>query len=245
MERRYIDVISERDAVGLRHERRDCTVVALALVTGQSYVAAHEVLASRYGRKDGHGLAFSGLFVHPTDSSPVSHFGFSWEPVPLSDLMLANGGHRPTTCKIHKFLHPQGRFLIFVRRHVLAAVNGRVRDWSMDNRLRPQRVIQVYESSGKPVSSLCTASRMRASLRLATKGVRSLDTVRPPMREGNCSRVWDICDELSRDFYLEGLDPAEEFRGLLVEVLDAAYHRGIPENTAKTQFYRWKKWTFS
>lgn len=95
--------------VAFAFERRDCTVRALALFAGLSYLAAHQLMALA-GRKDGGTLR--GVHYRPVMDRYGEHITTA----------------RPRT--LQRFLreHPSGAFLLEMRGHVVAVIDGRIED---------------------------------------------------------------------------------------------------------------------
>jgi hypothetical protein len=96
--------------------RNDCTVRAIAAVTGAPYDAAYEWIAAG-GRKSGKRFKLkpffaANVFLHDAD------WRFAWTPYP------AVKGERRMNVIAFVATHPRGRYVIQVSKHVIAVVDG-------------------------------------------------------------------------------------------------------------------------
>jgi hypothetical protein len=120
-------------------ETNDCAIKAICLVTGADYRTVREMLAER-GRR-----ARKGTYT--ADSlAVIRDLGF--EPWQLSYLEMREivsrypGCHKNlrhiTTHHPRRFAQvwPKGRFLIQVRGHICAVIEGQLHDWSANKALR-------------------------------------------------------------------------------------------------------------
>jgi hypothetical protein len=118
-------------------EKRDCAVVAVALMVGITYDEAHDALKAA-GRKDragtpmpciAHGMRLLG---HPILNAP--HLGII-KSYPGIHSTLKN----VTTHHFRRFENvwrDAPDFMILSRNHILAVIGGKVQDWSVNNTLR-------------------------------------------------------------------------------------------------------------
>ena len=113
-------------------EKNDCTVIALAVVTGATYGEAHETMR-RCGRKVGRGYPLR----HVLDRALARH---NCEATGLAH----HKGMGKTTKGIN--LPRDHRYLVFVRGHVLAVQYGLVKDWTDD---RAKRIRAIYKVERK------------------------------------------------------------------------------------------------
>ena len=130
-----------RDCVAESHrlkETNDCTVKALAIVTGESYAAVHKKL-KRAGRKNHH-------VVHRHIQEKVlKRFGFNlvrWRVNSRTTRALERNGEIPSV----------GAFLIYSGSHVSAYTEGRVRDWAKNKLKRVEGVWRVEPIKRRPRS---------------------------------------------------------------------------------------------
>lgn len=118
-------------------EKNDCAVKAVALILDLSYADAH-LLLKTHGRIDKRGTPES-VIKKALESKNIT----------IEERNISN---YKTIKSIGKRLPAQKRFLIFTRKHVLAARNQQVHDWTRGRLHRPQR---LWELSGD-VFSPCT-----------------------------------------------------------------------------------------
>lgn len=131
------------------HEENDCTVRALANASGMPYKLAHKILA-KAGRKERHGML--------TDQySPVyERLGFT-----LESIHGTTRGARYLSHKTGRAPQPgitldnllnrlgYGRYIIKIRGHVLAVVDGKVLDYG--HNAAGSRVQAVYKLAKQAV----------------------------------------------------------------------------------------------
>lgn len=103
-------------------ERNDCTVVALAAVTGYPYGAVHRALERR-GRLDRRGCPYTVWLPALID------LGWTY-----ADAMPLTGGRVKTVITAKQWLERNApretRFLVHQTRHVAAYVDGTLLDWA-------------------------------------------------------------------------------------------------------------------
>ena len=112
-------------------EKLDCTVIAYAIVTGISYAESHDALR-RAGRKNGHGFWLQ---------QSTNLYKLMREQNCKALHMPLHRVKRKTTKTIQ--LPRDHRYLVFVRKHVLAVQYGLVKDWSDGRALRIQEVYRI------------------------------------------------------------------------------------------------------
>ena len=108
-------------------EGKDCAVRALTAVSGRQYKHVHE-FCKFYGRRKGGGTAWSTI----------------WATAHALNLkkMETNRFTAKTVTTLERQLPKKGKFLISTRRHILAAVDGKIIDWTKGRR---HRVLRVWE----------------------------------------------------------------------------------------------------
>lgn len=125
-------------------ETNDCTVKAIALVTGATYVEAHAALA-KHGRKNGKGCCQS------VQNAALRDLGYKLTAVSIRDRFISKypGTHKnlksATTHHMKRFneVWADGKtYLVYVRAHVAAVVDGVNLDWTVG---RAKRVLNVFE----------------------------------------------------------------------------------------------------
>lgn len=118
-------------------ETRDCSVKALAILTGASYAAAHAALKAA-GRTDRQGAWSSDM------KRAAATLGFSFERVNLQPI-IQQYPERHQTLKSVTSYHParfrrawkdQPDMLMETSGHFLAFKGGKVHDWSASRALR-------------------------------------------------------------------------------------------------------------
>lgn len=132
---KYDELRKQSDSFG---EYRDCAVVATAIACRVKYKDAHAALKSA-GRRDR-----KGTHRHTTWTAITKVLDCQIEkhPRPRQD-----NGSRYTTLTIGKRF-PRGYYLVFVKNHVAAMVNGKVLDWTEGRRHRVQEVWKVTVPRG-------------------------------------------------------------------------------------------------
>lgn len=109
-----------------RGERADCTVCAVALLTNADYDEAHRAM-HRAGRNYRHSASLSSIL----------------EALRSLGAWVSPGIPPPAkTVRTVERVLPPGRFLVVTSKHVLAAVDGEILDWTKG---RLHRVIRLYE----------------------------------------------------------------------------------------------------
>lgn len=112
------------------NENNDCTVKALTAATGLPYDDCHKALAKQ-GRKPRKGCHF-----HTVGKRAAADLGFLMETMDWRDYDAKTMISAERDRKLAK-----GRYVLQVRRHVAALVDGKVIDWSQGRR---HRINDVY-----------------------------------------------------------------------------------------------------
>ena len=118
----------ERDSMGMG-ERKDCAVRAVTAVSNLPYEYVHKVFAE-CGRKPKRGTPFHVT----TKVLKKLNIWTDWMKPPVG---------AKTICSLKKKLPKKGRFLVRVRGHILAAVDGNIVDWTEGRRHRIKEFYQV------------------------------------------------------------------------------------------------------
>ena len=122
----------ESDSMG---ERNDCTVCAVAVACQIPYAEAHQYLRS-LGRKRGHGWFeanhWRGMRHISGYIDNLNKIGIEYEKIEVRSR---------TVSQIERELRT-GHYMVKVRGHVLALVNGKVEDWTAG---RKHQIKAVYK----------------------------------------------------------------------------------------------------
>ncbi len=111
-------------------EKNDCAVKAVAIVANADYDEVHAIMAE-LGRKDGKGTPFEiiwetlrrlGVWVGPKDHAAVRY---------------------AKTVRYLPAALPKGRWLVYTRGHILAVVDGEVKDWTEGRRHQPKFAVEI------------------------------------------------------------------------------------------------------
>jgi len=97
------------------HEKRDCTVRALSAAAGLPYIEAHGIMRS-YGRKDRYGVYMSEV-LGAMKAAPINGFIIT----PIGDTGITLKRYIESYCQA-------GRFLLLIRGHALAVLDGVIHD---------------------------------------------------------------------------------------------------------------------
>lgn len=127
------------------NEKNDCTVKAVALLTGATYATAHAAMA-RFGRQPGKGAS------NFSTERAIMALGFRLTPVETrtmiqrypkghSDVLKSVTSHHPR--RFPKAWTDGNAYLAFTAGHALAIVNGVCHDWSANKALRIYRLLKV------------------------------------------------------------------------------------------------------
>lgn len=130
-------------------ETNDCTVRAVAACTEGRYAEAHALFAM-HGRKHRRGSTIAAML------NVLKQMGCEVERVETRCIYYQNQGVKPLSAKtIRTFLRKRGlkgrKFILNVRGHVAAVVDGVCYDWTAagwDGKPRQHRIIDVYEVKG-------------------------------------------------------------------------------------------------
>lgn len=130
-----------------RKESNDCTVIAMAMVTGKPYDECHRLLKEA-GRQDGKG------FNSHIMMSVIKGCGFELKRIPCLDQIAKYPGRHANKSFITS--HHPARFnsvwkdgktyLGFTINHVLAIIDGDVHDWSTDKSLQIRWLYEVVKA---------------------------------------------------------------------------------------------------
>ena len=193
------------DAESARYgERNDCVVKALTAISELPYGTVHEVCRLA-GRKRGRGMhMYKWLPLIDTVGCKVT--GKKYEP-------KKPDGSGYTMKTILKGLHPNKKYLVHVRGHVAAVVNGKIVDWSAG---RQHRVKTVYEIDGDGEVMYTKPAQPKA---FTPKSWTH--------RKGACVDIWAYCDA-HRD------EDPKMIRFALIE-------KGFNRNTVNRQVNEWRK----
>jgi hypothetical protein len=129
------------DSIG---ERNDCTVKALALITGATYLEAHSLLKAK-GRKNGKGCE---IFIV---ESAARQLGFNLTTMNLKSFIQRYPGRAKELRNLttHQPLRyaaawkDGAAYLAFTSTHALAIVDGVCHDWSVNKAMRITRLVKV------------------------------------------------------------------------------------------------------
>lgn len=196
-------------------ETKDCSVKAVAFVCKVSYDTAHAALRKQ-GRRNRKG-AYTGQIINACAS-----LGFKVEQI--NPYQVHRTGAKTVRTAEGKFA---GNCLIFVRGHVLASVDGRIKDWTEG---RMHRLLAVYRVT-------------RTGEEAAPVEPTPVPTVKPqPQRKprtGVTARVRSVMEAAwiahGGPISAQGIKLAvENAKRLLVA-------EGINRNTINTQIHHWKK----
>lgn len=137
----YAKLRSDSDAM---NERGDCSVVAVAAVTGVPYNVAHKAMSDA-GRRRGTGAHMSQI------ERAVESLGYKMNRIDMRDKIRQYPGRHATALSNVTTHHPDrfkhvwadGNIYIFsTRSHVAAVVNGENVDWTKG---RAKRCVAIYK----------------------------------------------------------------------------------------------------
>jgi len=141
----------------LEGEHNDCVVRAATAASQRPYPEVHEIFA-RHGRENGKGVgtkaslpAFAELGMRYVQCE--HRFTHSWVPGhEFYSRKHGYGGWRDshhscvqrTDMTVAKFLrtHREGRFVVYVKGHAFAVINGQI--WDMASHVRGRRYVEGY-----------------------------------------------------------------------------------------------------
>lgn len=125
-----------RTAEGFERERNDCAVRAMSLVLNRPYSEVHQDLAAR-GRRDGRGTRNTII----SDSMLVLTADVGQRAIESEWLHVRTKA--PTLATFVRE-RPHGRYLVLVRGHALAVIDGVVHDWTNGGSGARSRVIKYW-----------------------------------------------------------------------------------------------------
>lgn len=135
--KKYEKVKQERNAKGFGYECSDCSVLSLAIVCRTDYATAHEAMR-KAGRKDRRG-AFTYQSVNALHS-----LGFKAEFLDVEAIRRRHGSGI-TYKTVGKYI-PKGYYLVRVKGHIAACVNGVIEDWADGRKHRIKDIIKVTKT---------------------------------------------------------------------------------------------------
>lgn len=208
------DRLRERSA--FRGEKNDCSVVAVAVVTGLDYDTAHAQLKAA-GRKDRRGPSYDVIFKVLKDNG--------LETVKLTSEFL---GHSIRT--LGPLLPQDGIFMVGMRKHVAGIRDGNVEDWSQ---FRKKHVEAVWK--------LVPAGTMYEGAKISLERKRNIVV----HYEKPTQAVWTIADILFSQYEpkpthmeLSSRKWWGKFRAMVSAECQA---NGINATTAAVQTGKWMK----
>ena len=110
METNFIQTDGGRSAAGYHFETDDCAVRSLAVVCGVEYRKAHNLL-KRWGRRNGKPFALCAFLCRRN----VLNTENEWMPFGIRRGIRVNDFLQ---------LYPQGSYIVYVRAHVFAVIDG-------------------------------------------------------------------------------------------------------------------------
>ncbi len=119
-------------------EWNDCTVMATALACDMEYLDAHDI-CSELGRRKGGRLNTVWKLI-----PRLKDLGYRVRAFDREELIQGNGSMYTMVSIVRKL--GVGRYIVQVRGHVAAVVDGEVLDWTAGRR---HRVLRIWEIGGK------------------------------------------------------------------------------------------------
>lgn len=113
-------------------ENRDCTVIAVAAAFDTSYEHAHWHLRNKCSRPKNRGIRFDMVFPGSVPEGVVERIGYKLD------------GNNITVGRFCKE-NPEGRYVVLVRGHALAVIDGEIYDHSYKPRRHVQAVYKVLD----------------------------------------------------------------------------------------------------
>jgi hypothetical protein len=111
-------------------EHADCAVRALSNLLDCSYGLAHRKLA-KHGRKHGKGSPWYSIRLATKEICEMKSRTVSWHGYPEYSAAASKfGGYNVQTIGQFQRSHPKGVYLIAMRGHVVAVVDGELIDWT-------------------------------------------------------------------------------------------------------------------
>jgi len=203
-------------------EKRDCAVIATAVVTGLPYDPVHTLFHS-FGRRNRCGT-----------------------PMPVTHRVLAHLNHK--LHDITKFFSPssvrslapqlpsKGKFLIRTRGHIVAVVDGFVHDWSSMRKLYVQSIYQVLTTDETESDPFLISKPSAPTPRLRRF---SIDTSRPTYAVHEIAHnLWSM-EQNSISNVVSPLDRKRYLSTFRAKVVAEAQLHGIHKTTASVQVGKW------
>lgn len=123
-------------------ERNDCVVRAISNVSGKHYDEVHALL-KKYGRKDRSGTRWE------TCEKALDSLGYKAVYIGTSQIAkyyskLNSQPHEPKNKTLQTLVNelPKGKFVVFIRGHATALIDGKIVD-TFDNKAT-SRVVAIY-----------------------------------------------------------------------------------------------------
>ncbi len=170
----YKQVQKDSDAM---RETNDCTVKAIALATGVSYIRAHTVMAE-VGR-----VHKNGAFLMQWEKA-FNMLGFT--------LHAEKDITARTVRKVVPMLEADKVYVVQSTRHLSAVVDADVLDWAKGRRKQIAMVFQVLPTGVTPDP---------ISDKLAKKRTTGWKVTEPT--SGVCKQIWDLLDDEFEGEYLD------------------------------------------
>lgn len=137
--------VSLHDEAQKLKDNNDCTVKCLALLGQIPYADAHKMLADA-GRKPGRGAS------HGVTEKLIVSLGYKLTkvdiqaiiesyPRPHCDVLKNMTTHHPR--RFPGCIDKNKRYLALARGHILAIIDGEVKDWTVNNALRITHLFEV------------------------------------------------------------------------------------------------------
>ena len=116
---------------GKFREKNDCVVKALAIASGKSYEEAHEIL-KKHGRKNRRGTQRYTSLKAIREVNPSADFERIKKP---------NGSQY--TFRTISEAFPKGNYILYVRGHAAAMVDGVIEDWAAGTCKRITHIVKL------------------------------------------------------------------------------------------------------
>ena len=122
-------------------ETNDCSVVAFSIAFEISYKTSHAMHA-KYGRKPRCGTSYK---THVLCVNEMELQGYTTEEIIPRKVYERYGKviQGKYSLKSIGAAYPEGRYLVKVRGHILAMVDGVIEDWSEGRKLQVKTIIKV------------------------------------------------------------------------------------------------------
>jgi hypothetical protein len=203
---KYVYDDGGRAAAGFRGKTGDCVCRAIAIATGRPYREVYDELTAigwnswRAYWRDGDGLYVPGGEARRRERAYIESLGWKWTPT----MRIGQG------CKVHLRADelPAGRLLVSVSRHLVAVIDGVIRDIHDCSRDGTRCVYGYF------MPSTATAPRTETEVIMGTRtdyAYGQSDYLRADEMAGKSQRV-TITDVSDVEFE-KGLKPVLTFKG--------------------------------